>query len=480
MAQWDWLGIRTQGHAEEAKAEPSGGSIEPVFREGYVDFAADPKSMGDFEIKGAVLGLNDSLGSLLTLGDPNSLHTVQQFYMAYERSSAVSVPINAIAEDLASITPVMKNMQTNETDETHDILKLIRKPHPLFSQRLFLKTMAMDYLIADETVVVALGSTTKPPVQLQPVSPKGLTLEHDRSTGAPVSAKLLGALSGRYVSRPIDMGAQFTGGGDRVLKLLRGYSTKNDSLLRGQSTMVSIGRDIWQQIEGANYNLALLRQGGRTSLVFHFKSPMGREEFEETRKKILKSVEGADNAGRVLVTKGGEMDIHEPSGSSRDMEFEKTQKSARNVAALAYRYPVILLSTDAATFQNFEKSILAKWDDAVIPLAGRLLGGLAEWLFPRYKLDPEVWTLDFDRMEIDALRARFLAELKERVEIGVETHNEIRRTMPNRPDDPHGNEILVSGTLQPLSAVAQAPDDGLPPSSGAKPPSADPPPDPAE
>lgn len=474
MTLWDRIGIRTQQNiAEEAKVEPEASVIAPVFRDGYVDFAADPKTMGEFEIKGAVLGLNDALGSLLTLGDPNSISTIQQFYMAYERSSAVSVPINAIADDFAQITPVMKNVQTNETDEKHDFLKLLRKPHPLFSRRLFLKTLAMDFLIADEAPIVALGGKGKPPIQLQPVSPKGLNLKHDRSTGLPTSITLVNALRGQYISRPLDLGSEFVNGTDRVLKLLRGYSTKDDSLLRGQSTMVSIGRDIWQQIEGANYNLALLRQGGRTSLVFHFKSAMGRAEFEETRKKILAAVTGADNAGRVLVTKGGEMDIHEPSGSSRDMEYQKGQQSARQVAALAYRYPVILLSTDAASFKNFEKSILAKWDDAIIPLAGRLLGGLAEWLLPRYGVDPEIWTLDFDRMEIDALRTRFFEELKTRVELGLETTNEIRRTMSNRQDAEGGDVILVSGTLQPLSAVAQPADDTLPPSSGAGPPSAD-------
>ena len=106
----------------------------------------------------------------------------------------------------------------------------------------------------------------------------------------------------------------------------------------------------------------------------------------------------------------------------------------------------------------------------MILLAGTILGDTGEWLLPRYGVDPNISRLTFDKMKIDALRSRLLDELKKRKEIGVESINEIRKSLPSLENAEGGEEFLVPGTMVPLSAVAQKIDDvTLPPSPAPDP-----------
>jgi len=458
------LGIRH--HSPKAAPEP-----HHVWREGYVDLLARQNPAG--EVKGAVLGVNDALGHLLTLADPTTVGSVSAQFSVYKQSSAVAIPIDLVAEQFAKITPILQNQETDDTESRHEILDLLRRPHPLFRRARFLETVAKYYLIAAESPLVALGRESAPPSMIQPLNPKNLSVVPDNSTGLPRAWKVGGkALTGTYTSRPRDMGAEFRSGNDRILKNIVGFSTEDDALLRGQSKLVAAARDIWTQIEGAKYNLSLLRQGGRTSLVFHFKQPMKMPEFLETKDAILGQVEGADNAGRVLVTKGGEVDIHEMGTTNRDMEHQAGQEMMRRVLFQRYKVPLVLESTDAATFNNYETALLALWDDAVIPLVGTIFGEIGDWLMPRFGLDPIVWRLWFDEQKIEVLRARKIRERTDRFKSGLETVNEIRKEIPGAEPAEGGDELLVPGTMQPLSAVAQEVDDLVLP--GGSPPSGEP------
>ena len=476
------LGIKSYGPAAPPPPEETQ-TDHGLSRDGWVDMLAQDLPGGD--VKGAVLGIDDAFASILALADSSSLRTANQFFAVYKKSSAVAIPINLVAENFAQVHPVLQNLETNEALQVHDLLSLLRRPHALFSRSLFLEAMAKHFLIAGEAPVVGLGAISKPPIMLQPVSPTHLQPAVDMSTGLPDHWKITGrALKGTYSTRPIDMGRQFFDGKDRALKVIRSFSTEDDSLIRGQSKLVSAAKDVWQQIEGSDYNLSLLRQGGRASLIFQFKNAMKPEVFKDRRKLILDQVTGADNAGRVIVTHGGELNITDASASNRDMEYQKGMNAAHNILARTYKVPIVLITTDAATFNNFEKGTLALWDDAISPLAGSILGELGEWLLPLYAMDPNLWMLTYDRMQVDALRSRHLEELKKRRDIGIESFDEIRASVPGLGKVDGGKEILVQGSLTPLSVVAGEIDDvplpalPIPPSPPSDPDDPEPPPEP--
>ena len=89
------------------------------------------------------------------------------------------------------------------------------------------------------------------------------------------------------------MGSRFFWENDKELRLIRGFSTRDNSMLRGESKLRSASRELRQMIAGSDYNLSLMEQGGRASLIFHFKSQMDRTKFDETLERILEQVQGS-------------------------------------------------------------------------------------------------------------------------------------------------------------------------------------------
>ena len=102
-----------------------------------------------------VLGLSEELGSFLKFGAKGTVVTPPEAMNLYNKSTAVSIPINYIAEAFASINPVLKEGSEIITD--HPVLELLQSPSPFFSQDLFLEALGKAYLITGEAELIAIG-----------------------------------------------------------------------------------------------------------------------------------------------------------------------------------------------------------------------------------------------------------------------------------------------------------------------------------
>lgn len=419
-------------------------------------------------IKGGVMGIGDALAAVLRLSEAGAVGSPGAALRAYEASSAIAIPVNIIAEAFGSAKIVLENLDTGDIEKRHDILNLLRNPHPSMPGALFLEFIAKMFLITGEAPIVAGGPFVRPPVFLRPLNPQDCSPMQDSEFGWAESWEVSGpALRGVYRTELRDQGAVWRNGPMRELRVIRSFSTRDASMFRGQSKLVPASKDVRQQIEGADYNIALLSNGGRPSLFISLKNRVSAEVFEEIKKGIRDRFEGSANAGRIAITNGGELDVKEAKSSNRDMEFGESLSRTAQTIAKVYKVPVVLLNMDAATFSNMETATLALWDDAILPMSNYLLGDLSAWLFPRFKLDPDQWRLTVDIEQIGALRARRQKELAERAKSGLESINEIRASMPGREDVEGGDEILVGAGLQPLSVVSASLDAMLQPTDGA-------------
>lgn len=400
-------------------------------------------------VKQLPLGANDSLGAFLMFGLSGPI-TPQSALNLYEQSTAVSIPVNMVAEGFASLSPVLKF--GDKIMDDHPVLELLRTPSPYFDERLFAETIAKDYLITGELEVVALGAITRPPLELQPISPSNITVVEGMG-GLPVSIEVSSnTLPGTYVlDRKKARSARYFDGGLREIKQVRNYSTRNNSLLRGQSPLVSAAKEARQHILGGTHNTSLLEKGGRLSLVFHFKEDMNPDDFEETKDRVRNQYGGATEAGQVGVTAGGNLDIKEFGVNNKDMDFAKLQRMAQDSVALTYHVPLVLISTDAATFNNYKEAKLALYDDAVLPLADRIYAGLSAFLLPRYGLDPAKYQITYDMDDITALATRRNEELKLRKDLSLETTNEMRAMIGREPVQ-GGDNVLAPANLIPIGS----------------------------
>jgi HK97 family phage portal protein len=238
--------------------------------------------------------------------------------------------------------------------------------------------------------------------------------------------------------------------------MTRNFSTRLNSLLRGQSLLVSASKEVRQNILGAQHNVSLLEKGGNVSVVFNFKQGMSDDEFETVKQQVNMQYGGADNAGKIGVTSGGgDLEIKNIGSANKDMDFFNLQQMAKVAIANQYGFPLIFLDNSAATFNNYEKAKEALYDDAALPFAKVIMKGLSNFLLPRFGIDPANNTIIPDLDSIPALATRRNNELKVRKEIGIESINELREFLPNRDDVTDGDEIYIPANLIPIGTNPQ-------------------------
>lgn len=398
----------------------------------------EPELKPKRETKAMVLGLDDSTGKFLIFGYDQggySATTPASALSLYESSSAVSIPINKITNPFKVMAIALRIGDKVVRD--HPVLTLLKKPSPFHSQELFLEIIMKNYLITGEYGVVALGNVRRPPLQLFPISPASLNPVQTTSDVAETWQICGITLPGVYKATPSIAAAEvrYLDGGLRELLHVRNFSPRNNSLLRGQSLLVSAAREARQHILGTQHNVSLLENGGRISLVFHYEEDMDEDDFNETSDRIYDKFGGATKAGTIAVSSGGKLKVEELGTNPKDMDFANLQMIAAKSMSLQYDVPLPLITDSRQTQNNYQTAVLALYDDAVLPNSKCVLGGLSDLLLPRYGLDPREAQLFADPDSVTALVMRRNEELKLRQTIGVETDNEIRAFMGREPYD---------------------------------------------
>lgn len=409
----------------------------------------NPFSKKEIETKSSskVLGLSDELGAFLLLGNNAKATTATSAMSLYRQSTAVSIPVNYIAESFASINPVLKEGTEIITD--HPVLDLLRNPSPFFTQDLYFESLGKSYLITGETETIALGNINRPPVELQPINAQNITVNEGQG-GVAHSFIVSGeTLAGAYTIDKKGRKVRYLRGNLAEIKQIRNFNTRDNSMLRGQSPLVSASAEVMQHINGNNHNVNLLENGGRVSLAFHYDADFDQDDFEETKKRVRDQFGGHANAGQIGVTAGGNLNIQELSKSNKDMDYNTLMSMVKQSIALQYKFPLPLVTVDAASMNNYQISKMAVYDDAILPLADRIFGGLSDFLLPRYGLDPAKVRITYNIDQITALSGRRNEELKLRRELNLESTNELR-TMIGRESIDNGDQILVNASMVPL------------------------------
>ncbi len=398
------------------------------------------------EEKTLALGTSEELGSFLLLGTGTAA-TPAAALALYEQSTAVSIPVNMIADPFSIMEPQLEI--DGKIIRQHPILDRLNNPSPYFTRELFFEMLCKEYLVTGETTFVSLGGVNRPPLELQPISVKHITITPGQN-GYPFSIQTSGnTLPFTYFPKIKNGHVRYFDGGLREITQIRNYSTKDNSLLRGQSLLLAASKEVRQHILGGKHNISILEKGGRISLIFHFDADMDDEDFEIAKERVRAQYGGAGNAGEIGVTAGGELKIQQVGASNKEMDFGGLHKMASKAVGLQYHIPLPLITDERQTLNNYREGKLAIYDDAIMPVAIRIFRGISGSLFPRYNLDPNRTVLTFNPDKISALVSRRNDEVKKRHGIGVESDNETRAYLGREPYD-GGDVILKPVSMMPV------------------------------
>ncbi len=303
--------------------------------------------------------------------------------------------------------------------------------------------------------VISLGNRNRPPLSMQPIGPENLTAHTDNSTDAITGWTVTGrTLTGNYVGdmNAVDRISYVDARNDlRELVYARNYNPEDNSLGRGHSLMISASKEARQTILSTQHNVSLLENGGRISLVFHFEEDMEPEEFEALQEKIIARYSGPLVTGGVGVTAGGKMQIEELGKSPKDMDFANLHEVAVKSIALVYKVPLPLVTDSRQTQSNYEIAVLALYDDAVLPLARRILGALSTFLLPRFGVTSPSARLVPIQDSVTALTMRRNSELIKLKNVNIQTINELRNLLGLDPVD-NGDDVLVPANMIPIGS----------------------------
>jgi HK97 family phage portal protein len=186
----------------------------------------------------------------------------------------------------------------------------------------------------------------------------------------------------------------------------------------------------------AKWNKALLDNAARPSgaLVYDPGDGAGLsgEQFERLRAEMEAQFSGTGNAGRPMLLEGG-LKWQAMSLTPADMDFVGLKAAAAREIALAFGVPPLLLGLPGdATYANYREANRALWRLTVLPMADRILRGLADGLaawWPGLALQVDVDQIsalasDRERLWRQVSAADFLSDAEKREMLGFQPTRE--------------------------------------------------------
>lgn len=403
-------------------------------------------------------------GSMLDIALRGGRVTDQRSMILYRKNSALATAVDLIAGNFEQIQPVLKGPDGKLTTD-HDVITLLNEPNGLQSWEQLAGEMSRHYLLTSDSYLSGLGNVKRPPIELYSVKPQVVSVTEDTRDSFPARYFVTkGAGRGTYARDEQRGVIRFVS--KNLLKEIfhtMGFSSF-DTNLNGDSLIQAIAQEINQKIQGLNHNLKLIENGGRLSLIVSFqdKDLITDDEHKQRKKRINEDLSGSDNAGGIAVTSGAETQIKEVGQKNKDMDYAKLDHMATLTIYLRYKIPLPLVTNDASTFNNLQTAIGLLYDQAVLPLADTLFGGLSKFLLPRYGLNPAEWEITYDPLSITALKDRMLDQLKKQRDMNLETINELRAGMGREPIDEGGDSLYQPANLVVVGDDLFIDDDDVP------------------
>ena len=237
------------------------------------------------------------------------------------------------------------------------------------------ETLASQLLLHGNGYVQILADGAGAPAELFALRPERVTVEAD-ARGWPVAYRY--KAGGSAVVLPAEDGA-----GRTAVVHVKALHPLDDHY--GAGCLGAASAAIAAHNAAAVWNRALLDNAARPSgALVHDPGdkgmPLSADQVERLREELAESFAGGANAGRPLLLEGG-LKWQALSLSPAEMDFLALKESSAREIAMAFGVPPMLLGLPGdATYANYREANRALWRMTVLPLAGKILGGIAQGL----------------------------------------------------------------------------------------------------
>ena len=238
-----------------------------------------------------------------------------------------------------------------------------------------LETLAAQLLLHGNGYVQILADAAGAPAELFALRPERVTVEAD-ARGWPVAYRYKAGGSDAVL-------AAEDGAGRTAVVHLKAPHPLDDHY--GAGCLGAAAAAIAAHGAATKWNAALLENAARPSgALVHDPGdkglPLSAEQVDRLREELAEGFAGGANAGRPLLLEGG-LRWQALSLSPAEMDFLELKASSAREIAVAFGVPPMLLGLPGdATYANYREANRALWRLTVLPLAGKILGGIAQGL----------------------------------------------------------------------------------------------------
>jgi HK97 family phage portal protein len=262
-----------------------------------------------------------------------------------------------------------------------------------------LETLAAQLLLHGNGFVQVMKDAAGQPVELFALRPERVSVVPD-GTGWPAAYQY--KVGDKSLTIPLEDEA----GWPNIVHL-KSFHPADDHY--GTGCLAAADQAVAIHNAASSWNRALLENAARPSgaLVYDGdESSLTTEQFDRLREELARAFSGEGNAGRPMLLEGG-LKWQSLALSPADMDFAELKAAAARDVALAFGVPPMLLGLPGDnTYANYREASRALWRLTLLPLAGKILSGLAEGL--------EAWFPNAT-MTVDLDRVSALAEDRERL-----------------------------------------------------------------
>lgn len=376
--------------------------------------------------KSGIDNYSDYVISQLVGDTINSYFSTANAYWMYEKSAIVADAINKIAMPFSDIMPALKDVETDEfltKPGDHPLLGLLNSPGFKFDSTRLKYTLMSSFLITGAAYPVAGGNVNFEPSQLEAMMSNKVTLipgRIDEIQKIQFTSTNQNVYNRQEIPKRKTVIFQDNNLLSETMQIALAYKSHGIEAL---SPLERLYSQALMKFYGDKHNLSLVKNAARPGGMWSSaeKEGMSQEQYEAFSTEVAKFVA---NPGRDIVAPANvkyENFLLKPT----DMDFIELIESSKPDIYNLYDIPLALTNVGSMTQSNYENSMLALYDNAVVPRASYLFNRLGEFLLPRYA-DGEKYILTFDRKSIAALKTRMLKESETMRKIGSFTEDEIR------------------------------------------------------
>ena len=237
-----------------------------------------------------------------------------------------------------------------------------------------IETLAAHLLLHGNAYVQIGHGPDGAPAHLYALRPDRVTIEQD-AQGWPVGYRY------RAGERQIVYASEDAAGRTAIVHL-KALNPTDDHY--GLGCLGAVAGAVAIHNAATQWNKALLDNAARPSgaLVYDPKDGgvMAPDQFDRLRAELESVFQGTGNAGRPMLLEGG-LSWQAMSLSPHDMDFVELKAAAARDIALAFGVPPVLAGLPGdSTYSNYREANKALWRQTVLPLADKILGGLAQGL----------------------------------------------------------------------------------------------------